>query len=349
MSQNHLSVAFIGCGRHACDSLLPSLRYVPEIDLTCVCDINEERAKQTAQLFGASSYYTSIEKMLNDRKDLSAAVISVGGRLHPELTAVCLKAGLHVLVEKPPAMTFAETQNMVQEAQQAGKHVMVAFKKRFCTVYQKAREIITSDAFGPVSRIDVKFDMGRPKDAPDDSSTAEFTAAHARSNLSGGIHLLDLARFLVGDITSLYSVCGRCATHVAAVTYACGAVGTFSFGRSQSPQGPMERVEITGCGASIIVENQITLWYYRKAGNPRLEGTYIVPEEEAPLVYTPQFSLSSRENKALFFGGYVGELRHFAQALLAGDAPSPDIADGLESMKLLESLEASVGTRISID
>ena len=342
-----LNVAFVGCGRHACDSLLPALQYVPEINLRAVCDRDESRAIHAAQHFGARGHFTDTGAMYREATGLHAVVISVGGHAHAALAQEALEAGLHVLVEKPPALSSAQALDVVEACRRTGRHVAVAFKKRFCPVYAKARQIAREDSFGPLSRIDIKFDMGMDRAHLPSVTSEGFTEKHASTHLEISIHMLDLARFLGGEIASVFSECGRNCTQVCAVTYEGGAIGTFSFGRAQSGQGPKERVEITGSGASVLVENQIRLTHFRPARDTSLEGTYIVEEDRAPVLYEPQFSLSSRANKALFYGGYVGELQHFAQSLLGGRVPSPSIEDGVAALRLVETMAESVGTRVS--
>lgn len=346
--ERRLKIGFVGCGRHSSESLLPALRYIPEMELIAVCDTDRQRAENGARLFGARECFYSIEDMLSKGDDIEAVIISVGGSWHAKLTIAALESGRHVLVEKPPAVHSSEAEKVEDAANSAGKHVMVAFKKRFCPVYLKAREIVGSEAFGAISRIDMKFDMGPLSDNMLSDEVNTYTERHRWMNLDVSVHLLDLARFLVGNIESVYSECGRNCTQVCVLTYTNGIIGTMAVGTSQSLQGPKERIEITGRGTSLVVDNQIRLAYYRRARDTRQDGTYIVGENEAPLVYEPQFSLSSRENKAIFYGGYYGEIRHFVQSILHGEKPSPDISDGIAALRVVEAMAKSVRKRVPV-
>ena len=88
---------------------------IPEAELIGVCDINSERAKETAEKYGVEAY-TDSRKLLK-RDDVDAVSICTWTTTHAKETIRALEAGKHVLVEKPIASTVKEAKQMVQMAE----------------------------------------------------------------------------------------------------------------------------------------------------------------------------------------------------------------------------------------
>jgi predicted dehydrogenase len=105
----------------------------------------------------------------------------------------------------------------------------------------------------------------------------------------------------------------------------------------QSPNSFQERVEIVGEGTNVVIDNASRLVHYRRAATPP-EDSFVGEDEEAPLVWEPAFSLSQVRNKVLFIGGFAGEVKHFAEAVLNDTPPTSDIVDGLEAVRLVHAL-----------
>src|SRR5690606_23490032 len=121
--------------------------------------------------------------------------------------------------------------------------------------------------------------------------------------------------------------------------FASGAIGSLHFAAGQSGSGPLERVEAIGEGSHAIVENGIRLTHYRPAKLPSYgrAASFIQPEENAPVVYEPEFSLGQLYNNNMFTLGYVPEVLHFCEAVLAGrPVTKGTLAEALEIMKLYD-------------
>ena len=102
----------------------------PDADLVALCDVDGPRLKAAADQFGVENTYVDAAEMFKNG-GLDAVSIAVPNKLHAPLTVSALKAGLHVLCEKPPAMTVKESQRMQATAEKAGKNLMINFSFRF--------------------------------------------------------------------------------------------------------------------------------------------------------------------------------------------------------------------------
>ena len=102
----------------------------PGADLVALCDIDASRMQAVADEYGVSDLYTDAETMFR-KGGLDAVGIAVPNKFHAPLTIAALKQGLHVLCEKPMAMTVAEARRMNAAAARAGLNLMIDFSHRF--------------------------------------------------------------------------------------------------------------------------------------------------------------------------------------------------------------------------
>ena len=334
-------IGFIGCGAHATRSIYPSLHYAP-VDLVAVCDLVEERARATARAFGGRQVYTDYQHML-EKEDLDALFVVVGPDAHPPIVMDALAHGVHVFVEKPPCRTMDQAEELVEASRSAGKSLMVAFKKRFCPAYERAYEIVNSTGFGRPTSISARLGLWIDRERLAESSSGGAGVPEDRFFmllLDYFIHHLDLLRYFMGDVEQLYYervVSSQRPTYAVSLQFASGAVGSLYMTALQSPNSFQERVEIVGEGANVVIDNASRLVYYRRAATPP-EDSFVGEDEEAPLIWEPAFSLSQVRNKVLFIGGFAGEVKHFAEAVLNDAPPTSDIRDGLEAVRLVHAL-----------
>jgi myo-inositol 2-dehydrogenase/D-chiro-inositol 1-dehydrogenase len=147
--------------------------------------------------------------------------------------------------------------------------------------------------------------------------------------LDAGIHILDLLRFLMGDVTGIshqkYSLDETHTSYAIALKFESGAVGTFSVSDQQLWMRNNERVEITGNGQFVLAENMIRLSHYR-------------PDGEIS-TWEPGFSIPNDENSSFFIGGYAGELRAFAEAVREGTNMQTSIEDACAVMQIIKLIE----------
>lgn len=133
-----------------------------DITLVAVCDIREE--KRTAELTNGAEVYSSFEEMLQAVKGRVDYIdICLPTFLHAEYSIKCMKAGFHVLCEKPMALTVEDTQKMLDCAKETGKRLMIAQVSRFGRDYSTFAKYLKEGTLGkPKSAFFVCAD-GTPK------------------------------------------------------------------------------------------------------------------------------------------------------------------------------------------
>lgn len=313
-----VKIGFIGCGHHATANLYPSLRFA-DCDLMAVSDLYEENRLRNKKWFGAENAYSDYREML-DNEQLDAVFISGTAEMHHDFSIDCMERGLHVYVEKPPARTLAGTIEMQQVSQQTGKYLVVGFMKRFGQKYQQAHEIMKSDDFGRASHFHIRYSHGMRADL----KTCLLTMI---------THPIDLMRHFMGDITRVSVEMGNIAGTSnlnLQVMFTSGATGSL-ISHNTLP-GVMERVEISGDGTFLVVDEVSRLQYY-----PRNEKIWTPP---AQMVYQPNMALQTIDNNSLLAQGYIGEVQSFIEAVKNQIPPQiATIDDGVEAMRIVDLIE----------
>ena len=143
-----IKVGVIGCGKIAITRHLPEYASNPDAEIAGVYDFNLERAKEVAEQYQTRAY-ESVEEMLNDPQ-IEAVSVCVRNSDHSKVTVDALRAGKHVLCEKPMAVSLDECKEMVKTAEKTGKKLMIGHNQRFNRTHMKAKELIQNGAIGKV-------------------------------------------------------------------------------------------------------------------------------------------------------------------------------------------------------
>lgn len=196
-----INVGIIGCGKIA------QVRHIPEYEANQnarICgfyDINEERAKELAQKYHAKAY-ASYEELLKD-PEIHAVSVCAANSVHAEISIAALKAGRHVLCEKPMAATLADCEAMVKAAQQSGKVLMIDQNQRLAKAHLEAKRMIEEGKIGDILTFRTTFGHGGPETWSVDPGKntwffdKEKAVMGAMADL--GIHKTDLMQFLTSQ------------------------------------------------------------------------------------------------------------------------------------------------------
>lgn len=200
-----LGYAFMGKAHTNAFKKLPYMMYPPVAipKLVAICGRNAEATAAAAQRYGYQGYYTDWREMI---KNPAIDVFDNGGPndAHAEPTIAAAQAGKHVFCEKPLARTAEEAKTMLDAVEKAGVKHMVAFNYRFVPAIVQAKKLIESGALGRIFHFRAVYlqewiiDPNFPKIWRLDKSVA---GSGALGDL--GAHIIDLARFLVGEPKSV--------------------------------------------------------------------------------------------------------------------------------------------------
>ncbi len=296
--------------------------------LAVCCDVDAERARALAAAHPGAVAATGWPAVVAARDIDIAIVAATHGQLAP-LAAEAARAGKHVLIEKPGARRASELDAVADAARASGALVRIGFNHRYHRAFQKARELYDAGAIGPPLFVRGRYGHGgRP------GYEREWRADPAVSGggelLDQGVHLIDLARWFLGDFTR---VTGRTPAYFwnmpvedNAFLLLETAAGQTAFLHASWTEwknlfsfeicGRGGKLEIAGLGGSYGVE--------------RLTCYKMLPEMGPPETTAWEFPAADRSWDAEFAG--------FLEDIRLGRAPRPGIPDAQAALRIAESV-----------
>ena len=336
--EKRLRVGYVGGGDQSYRNFLPSFQYAP-IELVALVDHDADRGLAVARQFGAQHFYPNYKAMLAKEKMDAVFIVmgpdDEGNSPNPVIGADALRAGFHVWVAAPPCSSSSEISKFTDACLVSHKFVTTGFKRMFAPAYEKVAEIVDNPEFGGVSSFSMRYPVHvLPKD--------DRSKQRATSPLLEFVHPYSLLVRLFGECEGFCYLRSDASDAVLLLSYRKGYVGTLHLTAGQANTSPLERLEVVGQGANVVVENTTRLTYYRTQGHrgsPNDDLSFIGPDAGAPIVWEPEFSLGNSYNKQLVLEGYVGCVNHFAQRLLADQAPKHgNLVDMLHIMSFCSKL-----------
>ncbi|MDF2960324.1 MAG: NADH-dependent dehydrogenase [Paenibacillus sp.] len=195
-----IKIGVIGCGKIAQRRHLPEYAYNKNVQIAAVCDLNEARANEVAATYGAKPYTDYRELLAHD--GLDAVSVCLPNVLHAPVTISALKAGKHVLCEKPMATSESEAAAMIEARDLSGKLLMIGHNQRLMLPHKKAKEILASGLLGRVLTFRTAFGHGGPESwSVEGAGGWFFQKSQAFIGAMGdlGVHKTDLIRYLLGE------------------------------------------------------------------------------------------------------------------------------------------------------
>jgi predicted dehydrogenase len=364
-----LGYAFMGKAHTNALKKLPYMMYPPVARprLAAICGRNEEATAEAARRYGYDGYYTDWRKMLENP---AVQVFDNGGPndAHAEPCIAAAEAGKHVFCEKPLARTAEEAKSMLDAVNKAGVKHMVAFNYRFVPAIVQARRLIESGALGRIFHFRAVYlqewiiDPNFPKIWRLDKNVA---GSGALGDL--GAHIIDLARFLVGEPARVMGITktfipqrGGETVDVddafeAVVEFENGAVGTLEASRFCRGRANHNTFEINGSKGTLVfnLERFNELEVYLVDTQPREANGFrnvLVSESFHPFwdKWWPQGHIIGWEHT------FVHEVEHFLRAVVTGSEIAPYGATFLDGYRAAVVCDAIVrssqeGRRIDID
>ena len=197
--------AVIGCGLIGRKRVLalgknPALLYT--------CDLEPARAADLAKLAPGCSAVSDYQDVLADGRVTAVIVATLNASLAP-ITLAAVRAGKHVLVEKPGALNAAQLRTIRAAAAKSGSRVRLGYNHRFHPALQKARELVDGGALGPLMFLRARYGHGGRK-GYDREWRADAAMSGGGELIDQGVHLIDLAGWFLGDFPT---VDGHAATY----------------------------------------------------------------------------------------------------------------------------------------
>jgi predicted dehydrogenase len=195
-TSERLRVGVVGGGAIAQVAHLPTLKKLKSVEVVALCDIDLPKARALADRFGVPDAHDDIEDLLRT-PGIQVAVICSPNHLHESHILAALSANLHVLVEKPLAMSAASVQRIMRAAEKRDRVVMVGMNHRYRPDVQIVRSFVQSGELGRVESVRGSWHVFRP-------SRNQLGWRQRRDQAGGGamldlgLSILDLGLWLGG-------------------------------------------------------------------------------------------------------------------------------------------------------
>ncbi len=319
-----MRVAIIGCGSIG-NKRAKALR---DHTLVTCADTILARAEQLAGQH-RNCMATSDWRAAASFEQADAVVVSTTNDMLVPAALVAVQSGKHVLVEKPAARTSAELRTLVEAARKAGVIVTVGFNLRFHPALEKARQLVAENAIGPLMFLRARYGhggrLGMEKEWRGDPAISG-----GGEMLDQGVHLIDLARWFLGDFVEAsghiarffwdwavedngFALLKTSGGQVAWLHASCTEwKNLFSF----EIYGRTGKLHIEGLGGSYGVE--------------RLTWHRMLPQMGPPQTTTWEYPGEDQSWQA--------EFAHFVQCIEHRRAPSGSLDDALAALQIVEQL-----------
>lgn len=170
-------------------------------EIAAICDGNEEHLRAAGERYSipTEKQYADYRDLLG-RSDIDAVAIAVPDQQHRELSCAFLRAGKHVLCEKPMALTREDTEEMIRAADDSGRQLMIGQICRFTPAFEKAKELVADGTLGELYFIESEYAHDYMK------LVDNWRADPLRHGvIGGGCHAVDLIRWIAGDPVEVFA------------------------------------------------------------------------------------------------------------------------------------------------
>lgn len=336
-----------------------------------ICGRDRAALEEVAARWGWEETETDWRRVV-ERGDVDLIDVSTPNALHHRIVLAAAAAGKHILCEKPLAATVQEAEAMVAAVEQAKVTHMIAHHLRKAPALLYARRLIEDGAFGRILHVRALWTNDFAID-PESPLTWRFRREDAGP---GGVigdlhsHLIDLARFLVGEIVE---VVATAETHIASrprprgepdrarpgargdvtvpdaasilARFENGATGVLEASWVAAGHKHGQRIEVNGMDGSLVFDfermNELEVYFRR---DPRAVSGFrriVVTDREHPYIsawWPPGHGIAYEHL-------FVHLVHEFMCALDQGTIPTPSLHDGLQGMRVMAAVDASVERR----
>ena len=339
-----LQVGIIGCGDISV-SHAEGIKKARNAEIGMVMDVSRKAAKGMGKRYEVP-FTTELDELFSNKK-IDAVYIATPHNLHMSITIKAAKAGKHVMVEKPIAISLKQAEQMITECKKAKVVLSVCFVLRYAASIMKARELIKQGAIGKVIGVRISAIGDKPtsywKGGFSGRVKTDWRMLKAKSG--GGIlimnasHNIDTFRYVTGlEVERIFSEYDTFVTPVEvedmiSATFRCnnGAIGSIEAGScvKGGEFGKIHGDRIYGTKGQIILSTPLRIYISKKF---------------AALSSNKWHELKIKESGNLRTK-YVEE---FAKAVFSGKKPSITGKDGRKSLEIVLAAYTSVEKQIPV-
>lgn len=332
-----------------------------QLRMKTICGTNESVAR-SAERYGWESYETDWRKVVEDPQ-IDIIDISSPGATHMEIAVAAAEAGKHVICEKPLAMTAAEAERMYDAAKKSSVKNMVNFCYRRVPDVTLAKRLIDNGRIGEIYHFKASYQQDWAEADSPYVWRFDKKLAGAGSMADNGSHIIDLARYLVGEITEVAAMSDilvrrhkdpvtnenrEVTTDDAAMfitRFEGGVMGTFETSRISAGYKNGLRFEVNGSKGSIRFDlerlNELEVYFTEQDKTTQGFRTIIVTEPEHPYMdhWWPLGHIIGWEHS------FIHQYYEFIRAIVDDTEVKPDFYDGWINMRVIDAVERAANEK----
>jgi len=323
-----LKGALIGCGFVAQHHLAAWSR-IPEADLVALCDLDRGRLEAAGLKVPGARLYDDPATLFEQEESLDFVEICTRPDSHRELLEMAARARVDVLCQKPAAAVRPELKAMIEASLSTGIRLMIHENWRFRPWYRALRDEIDAGIIGRPIRLRIAHRDTRALRPDGYDDQPYFRTMPRLILLEMGCHLVDTARFLIGEVQTVAATLGRFGRHsqgedVATLSlyFSGGCMGLLDMSwcappELARPEWALNETVIEGTGGALKVLTDGSLEWTSPSGLRERRAVAMPPDDE------------------VYVQGYVATQRHFIQGLLTGSDHETRATDTLRTMDVV--------------
>jgi UDP-N-acetyl-2-amino-2-deoxyglucuronate dehydrogenase len=311
--------------------------------LVAIASASAERARAAAERWGVA--WEPDYAGLLARDDIDAVAICTPSGLHAEQAIAAVRAGKHVLIEKPLALSVAEADAVVEEARRQGRVAGMISQRRMEPVMQRLHQAVAAGSLGRLALIVAEGLYSRPQSYYDSAPWRGTRSLDGGVLMNQGIHMVDLVRWMGGPVES---VTGQVATlghemeaeDTATVTirFANGTLGEI-FATTCAQPGIGQRLHCYGDAGHVTIAGEEPLaWDVPGLPAPTREATAATPSP-APVPGSPSGPGTPAALAPATWGtdatGHIRQYTDFVAAIRDGRPPAVTAQDGRDAIAIV--------------
>lgn len=271
-----MKYALIGCGRISTNHIKAAVNN--GFQIVAVCDVDPTHMEDVLSKHGLETdasiaRYTDYRRMLEEHPELELCSIATESGLHAQIALCCIDHGVHVIVEKPMAMSIADADEIIRRSESKGIKVSACHQNRFNIAVQQMRKALEEGRFGKISHGSIHVRWNRNRAYYDQAKWRGTWAQDGGALMNQCIHGIDLLRWMMGDdVEEVYGVTKQqfhdylqCEDiGMAVVRFKNGAIGTIEGTTNVYPKNLEETLYLFGENGTVKLggksTNAIDVW-----------------------------------------------------------------------------------------
>ena len=272
-----MKYALIGCGRIATNHIKAVINN--KLEFVAVCDVLPQAmesllAKHGLENANSIARYTDYKQMIEEN-EIELISIATESGVHAEIALYCIDHGIHLIIEKPIAMSIADADEIIARSQAKGVKVSACHQNRFNISVQEMRKALEAGRFGKLSHGSIHVRWNRNQSYYDQASWRGKWASDGGSLMNQCIHGIDLLRWMLGgEVEEVYGAT-RQQYHsyleaedigMAVVKFKNGTIGTIEGTVNVYPQNLEETLYLFGEKGTVKLGgkscNNIDVWNF---------------------------------------------------------------------------------------